>query len=638
MFNSKPNESGDAALGLNTPIERRDLLNSTLLAAGSMLLSSIAPFQLLAEEDWTGYGGVGDYARSNGNTYEVMTDGHKIRDHVYERASTDAVDTGEEYDCVIVGGGISGLAAALFFQREGGANRTCLVLENHPIFGGEAKRNEFNVDGQRLTAHQGSAACFPPLPGTFFETFYKSIGVDWSQFRYQEWTGQAPAMALETAPYPSGGKTSGFFFGAKFGHPEGLWLTDPWGKRLEGAPISEQARRELLTMRDADRKPFSTHRFQPNEHGDAASRHLDSITLEQHLTETYGLSPATIRTFLSPITGGGSGLGADVLSGYADYAADVLLPWDYKKGAQMFPGGNAGMARQILKSLIPDAIPSAATMPAICRRQVQFSALDQKTQGTRIRVGSTVVSVKHVGEPERSQAVQILYTNGGKLYRVRAKSVVMAGGSWTTKHIVRDLPAVCQQAYAQFHRSPCLMANVAVRNWRFLYKLGLTECQWFEGIGNYVVVRKMATLGTDPATINPDTPTVLTLKILFSYPGLPIDAQTSRGRAELLSTPFRVYERHIREQFTAMFARSGFDANRDIAGIILNRWGHAYLSPQPGFFFGADGKPGPGDVLRQTPYGRMAFANSDLAGIMDHRTSILEARRAVQQIVAKGVA
>jgi spermidine dehydrogenase len=103
----------------------------------------------------------------------------------------------------------------------------------------------------------------------------------------------------------------------------------------------------------------------------------------------------------------------------------------------------------------------------------------------------------------------------------------------------------------------------------------------------------------------------------------------------LLSTPFRVYERRIREQFTAMFARVGFDANRDIAGIILNRWGHAYLSPQPGFFFGKDGKPGPGDVLRQTPFGRIAFANSDLTGMMDHRTSILEAHRAVQQILAK---
>jgi spermidine dehydrogenase len=635
MSGSKLNESGDDALGLNAPIDRRDLLNSTLLAAGGMLLGCISPFQLLAKEDWTGYGGVGDYARSNGNTYEVMTDGHKIRDRVYEGASADAIDTGEEFDCVIVGGGISGLAAALFFQRERGSNRTCLVLENHPIFGGEAKRNEFNVDGQRLMVHQGSAACFPPLPGTFLQTFYDSIGVDWRQFQYQEWTGSDPAMPLETAPYPVGGKTSGFFFGAKFGHPDGLWLTDPWGKRLEGAPISEKAKRELLSMREVDRKPFTAHSNQPKVHGDAISRHLDSITLEKHLTETYGLSPETIRTFLSPIAGGGSGLGPDVLSGYADYAPDVLLPWDYKRGVQMFPGGNAGIARQILKVLIPDLVPSAASMSAVCRSPVQLAALDRKGQSTRVRVGSTVVSVKHDREPERSQAVQILYIKNGKLYQLRAKTVVMAGGSWTTKHIVRDLPTICRDAYAQFHRSPCLMANVAVRNWRFLYNLGLTECQWFEGIGNYVVVRKMATLGTDPKIINPDTPTVLTLKILFSYPGLPIDAQTSRGRAELLSTPFRVYERRIREQFTAMFARSGFNANRDIAGIILNRWGHAYLSPQPGFFFGENGKPGPGDVLRQASYGRIAFANSDLAGIMDHRTSIQEAHRAVQQISQK---
>jgi spermidine dehydrogenase len=638
MSDFKSKEAGDDALGLNAPIERRDLLNSTLLAAGSMLLSSITPFQLLAEEDWTGYSGVGDYARSNGNTYDVMTDGHKIRDHAFERASTNAIDTREEFDCVVVGGGISGLAAAVFFQREGGPNRTCLVLDNHPIFGGEAKRNEFNVDGQRLMVHQGSAACFPPLPGTFLQSFYDSIGVDWREFQYQEWAGDRPPMPLETAPYPVGGKTSGFFFGAKFGYPDGLWLTDPWGKNLKGAPISEQARRELLNMRQADRKPFSTHRYQPKEHGDAASRHLDSITIEQHLTEMYGLSPETIRTFLSPVAGGGSGLGADVLSGYADYAADVLLPWDYKQGAQMFPGGNTGIARQMLKVLIPDAIPGASTMSAICRGRVQFSTLDRKNQSTRIRLGSTVMSVNHEREPERSQAVQILYTQNGKLYRLKAKSVVMAGGSWTTKHILPDLPAVCRDAYSQFHRSPCLMANVAVRNWRFLYNLGLTECQWFEGIGNYVVVRKMAKLGTDPPTINPDTPTVLTLKILFSYPGLPIHTQTSRGRAELLSTPFRVYERRIREQFTAMFARAGFDANRDIAGIILNRWGHAYLSPQPGFFFGNSGQPGPGEILRRTPYGRVAFANSDLAGIMDHRTSILEARRAVQQIVPKVVA
>jgi spermidine dehydrogenase len=176
------------------------------------------------------------------------------------------------------------------------------------------------------------------------------------------------------------------------------------------------------------------------------------------------------------------------------------------------------------------------------------------------------------------------------------------------------------------------MANVAVRNFRFLDRLGLTECQWFEGIGNSITMRKVATFGTDPAVINPDSPTVLTLKILFSKPGLPIEDQTVRGRTELLTTPFRVYEASIRNQFTAMFGKSGFDAGRDIAGIILNRWGHAYLSPQPGFFFGTGGRPGPGDILRQNPYGRIAFANSDLSGIMDHRMSILEARRAVGQI------
>ena len=118
------------------------------------------------------------------------------------------------------------------------------------------------------------------------------------------------------------------------------------------------------------------------------------------------------------------------------------------------------------------------------------------------------------------------------------------------------------------------------------------------------------------------------LKILFSPPGRPIGEQVTSGRMELLSTSFRDYERRIREQFATMFRASGFDASRDIAGIILNRRGHAYLSPQPGFFFGKDGKPAPGEVLRKTPFGRIAFANADLAGIMDHRTSILEARRA----------
>jgi spermidine dehydrogenase len=177
------------------------------------------------------------------------------------------------------------------------------------------------------------------------------------------------------------------------------------------------------------------------------------------------------------------------------------------------------------------------------------------------------------------------------------------------------------------------MANVALRNWRFLAKLGVTGCRWIGGgIGSYFEVCRKALVGDVAPTISPDQPIVLTLKILFSYPGLSTEEQGHRGRAQLLTTAFREYERQIREQFTEMFSAYGFDAKRDIAGIILNRWGHAYLSPQPGFFFGTNGKPAPREVLRSAPFGRIAFANTDLAGAMDHRYSILEARRAVSQL------
>src|SRR5579862_3629352 len=131
-----PDETGDKPLGMDQPIHRRDFLNSTLLASGGALLTGLSPTQLMAADDWTGYGGVGDYASSNGNTAEVMNAAHRIRDRVYDSLPADVIDTGEVYDCVVVGGGISGLAAAMFFQRDGGSGKTCLVIDNHPIFGG----------------------------------------------------------------------------------------------------------------------------------------------------------------------------------------------------------------------------------------------------------------------------------------------------------------------------------------------------------------------------------------------------------------------------------------------------------------------------------------------------------------------
>ena len=120
---------------------------------------------------------------------------------------------------------------------------------------------------------------------------------------------------------------------------------------------------------------------------------------------------------------------------------------------------------------------------------------------------------------------------------------------------------------------PCAVINVAVRNWRFMAKMGITECQWFEGLNNWLAVRKVATFADVPPTISPDDPTVVRLKITFTEPGVPLPQQCTRGRMRLLSTPYSEYERLIREQLTLMFARSGFDARRDIAGIIRQSLG-----------------------------------------------------------------
>ena len=506
-----------------------------------------------------------------------------------------------------------------------------MILENHPIFGGEAKLNAIDVDGKRLIAHQGSAIYLVPYPHSFIARFYDSIGLQTPKLSYQKWSGAEPAMTLGRTPYDSAGLATGeygFWFGAKFGQKPGMWLIDPVGKQMHGAPIGESARKELarwFSGKAAEEAKF----IPPKYEGDEISRRLDAITLEQHFIERFGLSQETIRTFLSPVEGGGSGLGPDALSAYCDYAADLLHPLDDGSGesVQMFPGGNTTFARLMVKALIPAAIDGPGTVETVSRNAANFAALDTPGAAARVRLSATVVDVRHAtdgtqgshgaSDAEKSEYVSIAYAKDGKVFRVKARSVVMAGGSWTTKHIVSDLPAAQRNAYAQFYRSPCMMANVALRNWRFLYKMGINGCRWFEGTGNYMDVRRMATVGLDDSTISPDSPVVLSVKVLYAYPGMPTEDQGHRGRAEMLTTSFREYEQRIREQFMAMFAHAGFDDRRDIAGIVLNRWGHAYLSPQPGFFFGRNGQPAPREILRDAPFGRIAFANTDLAGAMD---------------------
>ena len=638
------NQTGDDSLGLNAPISRRDFLNATLIASGGTLLHSVSPIELLgqtetsdSEDDWYGPGGVGDYSQAHGNTPAVRDEAHKIRDGIFDRLPADLIETGETFDLVIVGGGISGLSAALFFGDQA-PGRSCLILENHPVFGGEARRNEFLVDGQRLIAPQGPVEFCIPNPGGLIDSFYRRVGFNYWEFKYQRWGGPGPEMTLSRSIYeqlelmPA---TYGFYFGAKFGKRPGMWLVDPWGKNLQGAPFPAPIREDLMKLRRVSHAvPDAT--WEPKYEGDEISRRLDSMTTEDHLAQAYGVSRETVRLW-DVGTPEGLGLGPDVISAYGDYSWGAAADCSRRTGMHMPPGGMTGLARHIVKALIDDAIPGPRTLREICRNRIDFSALDRKGSPIRIRLGSTAVRVEH-GEypgtyPGKSSFVWVVYTGNGKTYRVKARSVIMAGGGWITKHVVRDLPSAYRDAYDQFYYAPNLRVNVAVRNWRFLSKLGIAGARWFEGFGAWTEVRAVPTFGSDSETIGPDSPTVLSLPKGFTYPGLPIRDQVSRGRYELLSTPFRDYERQIRETLTDMFSGSGFDPRNDIAAIVLNRWGHALLAPQPGFFFGKNGNVAPRDAIRARLFGRIAFSHTDLGGSSDHMHSIAESSRAVRQVL-----
>lgn len=619
-------------LGMDSNITRRDFLNATLLGTGSMLITLPAPSELLAANTaWNGYGGVGDYARSNGNTWEVMSVGHEVRDGRFDHITPPARDTGEVYDLVIVGGGISGLGAALYFAKKQRLGQKCLVLENHPIFGGEAKQNEFIVKGQRLIGPQGSNNFgFPQRPGTPNYEIFEELGMP-KQFEHQSWDPKLKPLQFARDNYgfqfwEDSTPSFGYFFERD---GKGEWVNDIWGHSLEGTPYPPKLRQDLLTWRNSQKRYYE---------GTDVAQWLDTMSYKNYIEKVMGLDPGVTR-YADPILAAAIGLGCDAISAYA--AQQVSLPgfsfMHPNSGAShsvyhSFPGGNSAIARHFMKALIPNAISGDRTFADILNGHVNFDALDRPGSAMRVRVGSTAVRVEHEGEPASAQHVSVTYQDPTGVSQVKAKGVVMAGGSWMTRLVVRDLTEDYKLAYQSFHRSPMLVVNVALTNWRFLYKLGLTGGRWFDGFGFCCNIRQPMIAGDYRPPLDPDKPIVLTFYVPFYFPGQPLHEQGVQGRNELFSTSYADYERQIREQMLRLFGGAGFDPRKDIAGIILNRWGHAYLDPQPGFYFGRDGKPAPRDVVRKR-FGRIAFAHSEMNGHQNWSGAVLEGRHAADQLL-----
>lgn len=626
---------------MSADISRRDFVNGTLVGFGSALLSSVAPafsagrnLRGVFNDPWTGYGGVGDYASSNGNVASVRDAAHLMRDGLARPLLKDIDDTGEEYDLVIVGGGFSGIGAAYQFHKQHGNNGKCLILENHPVFGGEAKQNEFDVDGYRLYGPQGSNDFFPPDEDSdsLIAHIYRDTGLP---FAY-DFVSQDPEISSVKAPlehfygvyWEEERYDTGYFLGEDAETP---WVINPRKDKLARLPWPEDFKEELNQIFE-DKEDYYE--------GEDLDRWLDSMSYKDLLEKIMGCSPR-VTEFLDPVLAiSMGGVGADVYSAYSAKLLDMpgtSAHYQYdasKASSYSFPGGNSGLFRHIVKYLLPASIRGGNSFEEILVNPIEFSALDQPSNQCSIRLNSTVFDVSHSGAPESADHVNVAYYQDGKMRSVKAKTVVISVGGWVARNMVSDMPAPMLDAYRQFYHSPVLVVNVALRNWRFLDKLGISAGRWFEGFGRFFAIRRPMKTGRSTQPFDPDKPTVMTFYVPFINPGYPMEVQGAIGRAELMGKTYVQYEKEIIEQMTKMFSAHGFSAERDVAGIVLNRWGHAYISPQPGFHFGNEGSNAPKDIVRKG-FGRIQFGHSELSGYMSHTSALIEGARAARAAIRR---
>jgi spermidine dehydrogenase len=297
-----------------------------------------------------------------------------------------------------------------------------------------------------------------------------------------------------------------------------------------------------------------------------------------------------------------------------------------------FPDGNASIARLLVRKLIPDAIPGTSWTDVVMAK-ANYAKLDESASSVRIRLNSTAVRVKHVGDAASAKEVEVAYARGSKVYTAKAKNAVLACWHVVIPYICDDLPDKQKQALASAQKVPLLYTNVALRNWTSFQKLG-TNAVYAPGCYHTGVNLDLpVSLGGYECARKPEEPIVIHMMKTPCHPGRPARDQHTAGRIELYNTTFETIERKIRDQLARTLGAGGFDPARDIAAITVNRWPHGYAYEYNSLFdsFWLDGGEIPCEVARK-PFGRIAIANSDAGAYAYTDEAINQAWRAVGEI------
>ena len=643
---------------MHRKITRRDFVNGiSVLTAGALTLPRFVQAQEFAPEQSPDYdppartGMRGDHEGS----FEVA---HQLRD-------TNNVDlssvshTDEAYDLVVVGGGLSGLAAGYFYLKNAGRSARVLILDNHDDFGGHAKRNEFRHAG-RLMAINGGTLNIENI-GRYHEVvkgLLNEIGVDTDRYRMNNATNEVLYRSL--------GLGSAYFFDKETWGADRLVVRETAGGRgardgrgmtpeyVSRMPLSDRARHDFLRIHDKDQPDYMAGLSSAEKKLKLAKMSYQDFLLNvarvdrqvlwffQHFGEgNFCVGADATPAFFAWMQGqpGFAGLGLEPApSGVLEQLPGTQHGRQVEGGgpAVHFPDGNATIARLLVRWMIPDVLPGQTQEDSGAAR-VHYALLDRANQPVRIRLNSTVVNVHHDGTPDRAQEVVVNYSRGGKLYDVRARGCVMACWNMLIPYLVPELPPKQREALAYAVKGPIVYSSVAVANWTAWQKLGVASISAPTMFHTSAALTEASSLGELQHPRSPGEPITLHLTKVPTVPGKPRQEQHRLGRAELLGTSFETFERKIRDQLGRCLGPGGFDPARDIIAITVNRWPHGYaytynslFEPMEWVYTNSENRP---NVIARQPYGLISIANSD-AGASPHTdTAIWEAWRAVGDII-----
>ena len=606
-------------------ITRRDFLNGTQVAIGASLLSpwtevfgaDASNFQLGADDyppAKTGLRG------SHDGSWETM--------HARVSGATwPKGDPEREYDLVVVGGGISGLSAAHFFRGEDPRARI-LILDNHDDFGGHAKRNEFQVNGETRIGYGGTESIDTPSGyADVSKELLKDIGIDVERF-YDYYDQElynslnlSYAIAYDSETYGERKLVRGY--GSR-----------PWEEFAAETPMSDRAKADLVRAFNAEVD------YLPGMSREEKVGLLSKISYRTYLRDYVRVDEQVLEMYqrwgMSYWCVGMDEVPAIYILGYTDGGGMPGLEHTVKReggrGSEPyifhFPDGNASVARLLVRKLIPEALPGSTMEDSVTAR-LDYTLLDQEGADLRIRLNSTVGNVEHTAD---SRAVDVTYVHSGDAHTVRAKKCIMACYNSAIPYICSELPETQRQGLAYNVKIPLTYTKVMIPNWRWFADLGIRFVFYTNDFFKQVELDYPVSFGNYSFSTSPDDPMVLHMCYVPYFGDIQGPEQWRAGRRRLLETPFSTFEHHVRDQLDQALGGAGFDAERDITGITVNRWPHGYAySPdllwEPTYGSEED-KPW---VQGRKPFGRITIANSDAGASADTNSAIAHAYRAVQE-------